>query len=207
MMKTFATVVTLLVAIAAGGQQREQSGSIPTEKLFAALGVGDGSTVCEIGAGDGELSIAAAKLVGAAGRVYTSELGSDRVKILQQKVAASGLAHITVIEGDPTRTKFPDATCDALFMRNVYHHFEDPPAMNASIVAAVKPGGRVVVVDFTPRGKGKEADRPADRDNDGTHGVSVESLTRELKDAGLELISSELGSQRWFMVVVAKPKG
>jgi SAM-dependent methyltransferase len=194
-------LVTLLVPAAAFAQR---SGStISNDAIFAAAGVHEGATVCEIGAGDGALSIAAARVVGAGGRIYTSELGEGRVKTLQDKAAESGLAPIIVIAGDEGKTNFPDGACDALFMRNVYHHFADPAVMNASIWNAVKPGGRVAIVDFTP--PGEEATRPADRDKDGMHGVSPESVSREMKDAGFETLSSELGTQRWFMVVVSKP--
>jgi predicted methyltransferase len=88
-------------------------------------------------------------------------------------------------------------------MRDVYHHFTDPGSMNASIFAALKPGGRVAVVDFAP--PAKEASRPADRDQDGMHGVSAETVSREIKDAGFEPVSSEVPAGRWFMVVASKP--
>ena len=197
--------VTLLVTLFAGSAAPAQrsGSSISSERIFEALGVREGATVCEIGAGDGGLSIAAARLVGPSGRVYTSELGDDRLRGLREKVAASGLAQITVVAGDPVKTNFADASCDALFMRNVYHHFADPAAMNASIAAALKPGGRLAVVDFAP--PNKEAERPADRDEDGMHGVTSDTLARELKEAGFEPVSSEAGERRWFMVVVAKP--
>lgn len=195
--------VTLLVP---GIGLAQRSGStIDAGKIFEAIGVSEGVTVCEIGAGDGDLSIAAARAVGPQGRVYTSELGESRLKTLQKKVAGTGLAHITVVEGDPVKTNFPDGACDALFMRNVYHHFTDPAAMNASISTALKPGGRLAIIDFSP--PRKEAEKAEDRDNDGTHGVTAESVSREMKDAGFEPVSSELGDQRWFMVVVAKPPG
>ena len=197
-------MVTLLVTTAVGAWQRQQAGSIATEKIFEALDLKEGHTICEIGAGDGELSIAAAKRVGSSGRVYSTELGDDRLKALREKVSGSGVQNIEVVAGDAKKTNLPDAACDALFMRNVYHHFEDPAAMTASIAASVKPGGRVAVVDFTP--PNKEAERPADRDQDGMHGISPESLSRELKAAGFEPLSTEAGDQRWFMVVAAKPK-
>jgi predicted methyltransferase len=76
--------------------------------------------------------------------------------------------------------------------------------MNASIAASLKPGGRVAIVDFTP--PGQEAERAADRDEDGTHGVSADSVARELKAAGLEPVSSESGEGRWFMVVAEKAR-
>jgi ubiquinone/menaquinone biosynthesis C-methylase UbiE len=200
--RLYALFVTLLVpAIAVAWQSGP---SIATEKIFEAIGVKEGTTVCEMGAGDGELTIAAARAVGATGRVYTSELGDDRVKALREKVSAASLGQITVVAGDPVKTNFPDATCDALFMRNVYHHFSDPAKMDASIAASLKPGGRVAVVDFTP--PDKEAPRPEDRGKDGMHGVTPGTVSRELKAAGLEPVSSEAGGQRWFMVVGMKPK-
>ena len=198
----FPLLVTLLVTVVASAQR---SGStIATEKIFEALDVREGQTVCEIGAGSGELSIAAARLVGTGGRVYTSELGDDRVETLKERVADSGLAHITVVEGDPVKTNFPDAACDGLFVRNVYHHFADPAAMNASISTALKAGGRLAIVDFSP--PGKEATSAPDRDNDGMHGVSAEAVSREMQEAGFEPVASEHGGQRWFMVVVAKSR-
>jgi ubiquinone/menaquinone biosynthesis C-methylase UbiE len=157
-----------------------------------------------MGAGDGELSVAAARVVGASGRVLTSELGDNRVKALREKIAASGLPQITIVAGDSNRTNFPDGACDALFMRNVYHHFADPPAMNTSIAAALKPGGRLAIADFTPP-PGSEAARPADRGKDGMHGITVPTLTKELTAAGFELVTSS-STDRAFMVVVAKQK-
>lgn len=194
--------VTLFIPAAASVQR--SGSSIATEQIFEAIGVREAATVCEIGAGDGDLSIAAARAVGPNGRVYTSELGESRVSALRERVAKSGLAQLTIVAGDGSKTNFPDAACDALFMRNVYHHFAEPAVMNASIAAALKPGGRLAVVDFAP--SNKEAGRPADRDEDGMHGVSAESVSRELQEAGFESVASESGAQRWFMVVVARPK-
>ena len=98
---------------------------------------------------------------------------------------------------------FVRGACDALFMRNVYHHFANPPAINASILASLKPGGRAAVVDFTP--PDKEAERPEDRGKDGMHGVKPETVRRELTAAGFEDVSSEAGDARWFLVVVRRP--
>ncbi|HSC25780.1 MAG TPA: methyltransferase domain-containing protein [Vicinamibacterales bacterium] len=201
-MKSSALLFVTLFVLPGASAQRSGS-TIRTERIFEAIGVREGITVCEIGAGDGELTIAAARRVGPTGRVYTSELGDERVKTLQQNVARSGVVQITVVAGDPVRTNFPDGACDALFMRNVYHHFADPASMDASIAAAVKAGGKVAIVDFTP--PNTEASTAADRSRDGMHGVSQESVTRELKEAGFLPETSEAGGQRWFMVVVSKP--
>jgi ubiquinone/menaquinone biosynthesis C-methylase UbiE len=193
-------VVALLCPVAAAAQG---NGSLPTARIFEALALRSGATVCEVGAGDGELSIAAAERVGAQGRVYTSELGDERIKALRAKVAAAGRANIQVVEAAADRTNFPEGACDALFMRNVYHHIEAPGPMSASLAASLKPGGRLAIVDFTP--PGAEAPMPADRDQDNMHGVTPESVRRELADAGFVTEKTQAGSGRWFMVVAVRP--
>jgi ubiquinone/menaquinone biosynthesis C-methylase UbiE len=191
-------LATLLVPAAAAAQ----GAGITNRQIFEAIGVRDGSVVCEMGAGDGELSLAAARIVGPSGRVYASELGDDRLKTLRAKLAGHDLAQVTVVEGDAHRTNFPEGGCDALFMRNVYHHFGSPGAMNASIAEALRPGARLAIVDFTPP-PGGEAACPADRGKDGMHGITLETLSRELKDAGFEIVSTA-AVNRAIMVVVAK---
>lgn len=197
-----------LVTVAAPASA--QNGSLPTARIFEAIGVREGATICEIGAGDGALSLEAADRVGARGRVYTSELGDERLRALRKKVGGAKRPQVEVVAGAADATNFPDAACDGLFMRNVYHHFESPAAMNRAIAAALKPGGRVAVVDFTPPA---EAPRPEDRDQDNMHGVTPPTVSRELGAAGLQVVGSEtqvVGSEtaadRWFMVVAVRPE-
>jgi SAM-dependent methyltransferase len=192
-------LVTTFVTIAALARQA----AVETKWIFEAIGVKEGATICEIGAGDGDLTIQAAKIVGATGRIYTSELGDDRLKALRRKVADSNLQQITVVDGNANRTNFPDATCDGAFMRNVYHHFADPVTMNASIREALKPGGRLAIVDFGP--PKEEAPTPAERGKDGMHGVKADTVAKEGQDAGFEAISTKPGNERWFLVVLQKP--
>ena len=64
--------------------------------------------------------------------------------------AAAGLKNVTVVDGTAGRTNLPEQCCDAIFMRDVYHHFTDPAAMNASVLASLKPGGMLGVLDFGP---------------------------------------------------------
>jgi len=178
--------------------------AVSAEKLFAAIDLHEGSTVCEVGAGDGKMSLKAARLVGPQGHVYTNELGDSKAGKLRDKITAAGLTHVTVVTGEATRTNFPETTCDALYLRDVYHHFSDPAAMNRSMAASLKPGGRIAVVDLRP--PGKEADQPADRGKDGMHGVTADTVSRELKEAGFEPVSGPASGNRWFVVVFAKPK-
>jgi len=196
--------IGVLLVLTGGTAAAQGNGrTIPTPEIFEALEVAPGMKVCEIGAGDGELSLEAARLVGSEGRVYSSELGEERVGTLRTNVARSGAENVTVLEGDPDGTNLPAAACDALFMRNVYHHFGDPASMNASLVEALRAGARVAVVDFRPTGD--EAARPSDRDENGSHGVGAETVSREMQAAGLQPVAERIGEGRWYMLVFAKP--
>lgn len=193
----------LVVQLTPATAPAERGSSVRAERIFEALELREGMTVCEVGAGDGELTLAAARVIGTTGRVYTNELGRSRVRTLRRSVRRSGLPQITVVEAREDATNFPDQACDALFMRNVYHHFSDPPAMNAALRRALKPGARLAVVDFAPRGE--EAERPADRAGGRAHGIAAATLKGELAAAGFEPVSEESGSGRWFMLVADNP--
>jgi ubiquinone/menaquinone biosynthesis C-methylase UbiE len=193
-------IAALLMSASAHGQGSEQ---VAPSRIFEALALRDGLTVCEMGAGDGELSIAAAARVGSRGHVYTNELG-ERLETLRAKVTAAHRPQIEVVAGTADRTNFPDGACDALFMRNVYHHFAAPGPMGAALAAALKPGGRLAIVDFKPHGT--EARMPEDRDEDATHGVSPESVQRELLDAGFRIDGTENGGGRSFMVLASRAR-
>jgi ubiquinone/menaquinone biosynthesis C-methylase UbiE len=179
-----------------------QDNAADINSLVDVLKLSPGSVVGEIGAGGGELSLGIAKRVAPGGRVISSELGAARVQSLRSAIGKNA-DNVTVIEGHETRTNFPDGCCDAVFMRNVYHHFGDPPAMNASILRALKPGGRVAVIDFQPRGDVTAP--PGKRGDDATHGVTPATVEAELGAAGFQIVKSETIAKRGFIVVAQKP--
>lgn len=181
-----------------------QSDSEDVAWLIDVLELSESSIVADVGAGDGDLSIALAKHV-TSGKVYSSELGTSRVERLRRNIESASVSNVTVIEGDPRVTNLPEACCNALFVRNVYHHFDDPASMNRSIWKSLKPGGRIAVIDFEPRGS--ESDDPEGRDEGDRHGVTVNTVVEELRQAGFRLISSEeKQSNRDIYVVMEKPR-
>jgi ubiquinone/menaquinone biosynthesis C-methylase UbiE len=192
------------VALLAASAALAQNNAADTETLIKLLQLKPGHVVAEIGAGGGELTIALAKHVAPNGRVLTSELGDERLAKLRGAVEKSGVSNVQVIEGQAAHANLADACCDALFMRNVYHHFVDPTTMNASFIRALKPGGRLVVIDFPPRNNAATAP-PGKRGEDAAHGVTAEVVASELKAAGLNIISTEDRGNRWFLVLAQKP--
>ncbi|WP_142712560.1 class I SAM-dependent methyltransferase [Fodinibius sediminis] len=171
--------------------------------LIEVLKLEEGSVVADIGAGDGSISLALARHVGTNGKIYSSELGADSVRYLRRVVDSANVSNVTVMEGHPSRTNLPEQCCDALLLRRVYHHFKDPLPMNKSMLESLKPGGRLAVIDFEPRG-GDSAD-PARRASASHHGVTTETVVKELRQAGFELVSSEQPAGRDVYVVVRKP--
>ena len=199
----FCTLAALAAAAAIPVVISAQDNAADVKTLTEVLQLHPGSVVAEIGAGGGELTIALAQHVGPDGRVYTTELGAERVQRLRGAVEKGAVTNVEVIEGHERRANLPDACCDAVFMRNVYHHFDEPPSMHASFWRALKPGGRIAVIDFTPP---TATAAPGKRGADGSHGVSADTVAQELKAAGFEIVSSEQRSKRSVIVVGAKPQ-
>lgn len=193
-------LVVATVAFSTAPLSSSQSLTADTATLIKLLEVEAGDVVAEIGAGSGDLTLAMAKQVGDGGRVYTSELGTERLARLRQAVERVG--NVTVVTGEAAHANLPEACCDAIFMRNVYHHFADPATMNASLARALKPGGRLAIIDFPPRGSAATA--PPGQRSERAHGVHQETVADELKAAGLQIRSSDTRTDRWFVVVAQK---
>lgn len=179
--------------------------ALDAEWLARVLEIHEGSFVGEIGAGDGELTLLVAKLVGPSGRVLSNDLNPDRVKTITAAVAAAGATNVTPVQGAQTETKFPEQSCDGIFMRDVYHHFNDPPAMNASILNSLKPGGYLAVIDFTPPPTPGSENPPGHRGEDNHHGITAATLEHELKAAGFEIVTVTT-EDRAVRVVARRPR-
>lgn len=171
-------------------------------RLVEILAVHEGSVVAEIGAGSGELTVAMARTAGPSGHVYSNDLNADRRAEIRDAVDAAGVENITIVEGRSAEANLPEACCDALFMRNVYHHFADPAAMNRSLFRSLKPGGRIAIIDLKPD---EDTNDPAARSRGKTHGVTPAHVEQELRAAGFEGISSEKVRGGLFLVVGRRP--
>ncbi|MEZ5418533.1 MAG: methyltransferase domain-containing protein [Vicinamibacterales bacterium] len=188
-----ATAITgfvLGLVLASAWPARGQSDADDAARLVRALGVESGSVVGEVGAGRGALTIAMARTVGPGGHVYSNELDARRRDDITRAITAAGVHNVTVVEGQPAATNMPAACCDALFMRDVFHHVADRPAMSRSLFATLTPGGRLAVLDFPPRR---------------SHGITADEVRATLEGAGFADVRVEATGARWFLVVAARP--
>lgn len=143
----------VLVAVAATAfllAQRSRRSEV--NRLAELLPLREGMTVADIGAGSGWLTVEIARRVGRSGRVYSTEISADRLRDIRQAAAAAELSNVIVLEAGEQATGLPSGCCDAIFMRRVYHHLSVPSAILTSIHEALRPGGRLVIIDFRPDG-------------------------------------------------------
>jgi ubiquinone/menaquinone biosynthesis C-methylase UbiE len=144
-----------------------------------------GTVVADIGAGDGRYSFAAAARVGPTGRVYATEIDEKKLEELRAEVQRRNLANVSIVESKEADTGLSEACCDAIFLRRVYHHLTKPAEFDAKLVASLKSGGRLAIIDFPPRsGLERVEGIPANR---GGHGIAEKLVVEELTAAGLRV--------------------
>ena len=116
--------------------------------VVAALNLEEGDAVADVGAGTGAYLHPLAAAVGPAGRVFAVDLAPAFVARLRDRAAADRLAHVTPVLCSETSVMLPAGSCDVIFSSDTYHHFEYPARTLASMRDALKPGGRLAVLDF-----------------------------------------------------------
>jgi len=153
------------------------------DRLAVLLNWQPGSVVAEIGAGKGELTLAAAERVGGAGHVYSTEL--DATKLAQLRKVAQKKRNITVLQAAEGDTNLPHECCESVFMRLVYHHLTKPAEIDASLFQSLKTGGLLAVIDEEPKpGSSRVEGVPENR---GGHGVPQKIMIEELTSAGFQV--------------------
>jgi ubiquinone/menaquinone biosynthesis C-methylase UbiE len=206
-MPSSAIPVRLLLALLVGFvcQTAEQKRDADdAAALVEVLHLGPGSTVADVGAGSGALEPAISQAIGAEGRLYATDISADRLTEIRKVIASASLSNVTVLQGAAAETNLPAACCDAIFTRLVYHHFGDPPAMNASLLRSLKPGGRLAVLEFRPTSGVTAA--PGKRAEGDSHGVMPATVIEELTAAGFaDVHEVPWPSPPTFAVVAQRP--
>jgi ubiquinone/menaquinone biosynthesis C-methylase UbiE len=161
-------------------------------RLAAALQIGKGDTVGDVGAGSGALIVELAKIVGAEGHAFASERTAEQRARIQGRAASTGMKVQLVDAGDGV-TNFPDSCCDAITMRMVMHHIAEPSAFARDLRRSLERGGRVGVVEFAA---GAMPHLASD------HGVSPERVIEAFAAAGFSLQSRDdhWGGRTYLMV-------
>ncbi len=185
MKKKTLLLVGLACAAAMFAVQVRGEAAEEVKRLAELMGWKAGTVVADIGAGDGKYTFGAVERVGAAGKVYATEIDAKKLAELRDEVARRKLANVIVVESKEADTNLPAGCCDAIFLRRVYHHLTKPAEFDASLVRSLKAGGRLAIIDFPPRAGLEPVEGvPSNR---GGHGIPEKIVIEELSAAGLKV--------------------
>ena len=117
------------------------------DEVVALLGLRAGGIACDVGAGPGVFTLRLARAVGPSGRVHALDVDPRMLAVLDRRVREAGLANVTAHHA-PGGRGLPPEPVDAVLLVNVLHHFRDPSAYLRELGGRLRPGGRIVNVDF-----------------------------------------------------------
>ena len=168
-----------------GEEARERWQRAPD--VLAALGLGPGAHVADIGAGGGFFTARLAREVGGGGRVYAVDVDPGVIRRLEERAAREQWSNVDIVHSQPDDPRLPDGALDAALIVNAYHEFTDVAAMVRGLARALKPGGRLVIVDQAPRGRLDEQRSAQQR----AHELGSWHAVRDLLVAGFRIVRLE----------------
>jgi ubiquinone/menaquinone biosynthesis C-methylase UbiE len=139
------------------------------DQIMDALGIADGSQVADIGAGAGWFTIVLARRVGPNGKVYAQDVQREMLDAIRRRVEREALTNVETRLGMGSAPNLPAGSLDAVLVVDVYPEVEDRVTFLRNLALALKPGGRIGIVNYKP-GNGGPGPAPA-RDE----GVRVDS--------------------------------
>jgi ubiquinone/menaquinone biosynthesis C-methylase UbiE len=152
------------------------------KEVVAACKLKPGMVVADVGAGTGLFTRLFAAEVGPQGRVYAVDIARKFIEHVEKTSKEAGLKNVTGIVCTPTSAELPASSVDLVFLCDSYHHFEYPQKTLASIHRALRPGGRLILIDFR-RIEGKSPDWLLKHVRAGQ-----EVFTKEIEAAGFKVL-------------------
>lgn len=163
------------------------------DQLLDALKLSANASVADIGAGTGYFSVRIAKRA-LQGKVFAADVEKDMVRYLGERAKKEGLTNVTPVQAAPDSANLPEPV-DVILLVDTYHHIGNRVDYFKKLQSSLKPGGKLVIVDFrmdSPEGPPKE------------HRVSIETTTEELKSAGYTLVETQDFLPRQYFAVFKK---
>lgn len=175
-------------------------------KAMDALGIHAGSAVADVGAGGGYFTVRLAARVGVKGKVYAEDLDDTTLLQIRQSAEKETLAPVLNNQGSQEDPRLPERSVDAALVVDAFHEFTHPDAMVAGIFRAIKPGGRLGVIDRTAR-LGLTPSQYREQ-----HFLPQEMLIDQVTRGGLRLVSFDSDfagppdGTRYYFAVFEKPR-
>jgi len=144
-----------------------------------SIGVAPGSTVADVGAGNGYMTWRLAERVGPAGKVYANDIQPKMLELLRKNIEARGLANVETVLGAEDDPKLPAGRLDLVLLVDVYHEFSEPQKMVRRIRQSLAPAGRMVLLEF----RGEDPEVPIRPE----HKMTVAQVKAEIEPEGFRL--------------------
>jgi len=162
-------------------------------ELVAALGVGAGMTVADVGTGTGYLLPHLSRAADAEGRVLAVDISPEMLEWVRDRAAREGLDNIETVQASGAATGLPATTIDRAIMINVWHHIEDPAAYARDLYQVMKAGGVVFIVEARPDWDGSPAPPRHYR-------LEPETVVAQLQAAGFQATVDAFVIDRQYVV-------
>ena len=118
------------------------------ETALDKIGIKPGMVVADVGAGVGYFTIRLARRVAPQGKVYAVDVQPEMLSILKNRAAKANVKNITPVLGSESSPQLPQSCCDLILMVDVYHELSQPQRMLQKMKQALKPGGRLVLLEY-----------------------------------------------------------
>jgi len=164
--------------------------------VLAAIKLRPGDVVADIGSGTGYFSWRMAKDVGNKGKVFGVEIQPEMLDLMAAKMAERGVTNVFGVLGTVTDPRLAAASVDLVIMVDVYHEFDHPYEMMDNICQALKPGGRVVFVEY----RGEDPSVPIKR----LHKMTVAQVRKEMEVHPLEWVETIGTLPRQHIIIFRK---
>ena len=155
------------------------------EQVMDALGIADGARVADLGAGGGYFTIRLARRVGPNGRVYAEDVQPQMLEAIRRRVSREGLANVETVLGTVREPNLPIGTLDAILLVDVYPELDQPAPFLRNLSRALKPNGRIGVVNYKP---GQGGPGPSSELNEGVR-VEASAVEADARAAGLRVLA------------------
>ena len=161
-----------------------------------AIKLAVGSTVADVGAGSGYMTIRMAKRVGPTGKVYANDIQPQMLSMLRQRLDKEKIANVELVLGGYDDPKLPANTIDLILMVDVYHEFSEPQKMLRRMRDSLKTGARLVLLEY----RKEDPSIPIRPD----HKMSVAEAKMEVEAEGFTLSSVDERLPRQHILVFTK---
>ena len=160
------------------------------ERVLDLLRVGAGMVVADVGAGTGYFTVRIARRVGAKGQVLATDIQPEMLRRIDARLSSEGIHNVTLIRAGEHTANLPARCCDLVLLVDVYHELADPPGVMAGVRRALRPRGRLALVEY----RGEDRDLPIKPE----HKMTLARIREELVPMGFafETALEELPDQR-----------